>query len=244
MLLPRTVGLVLHRSHVNMRSALLPSMSYSPAVLVQGSRALGIDTATPCLLVLYLLTSSPLLTSPPPLLLLHPGFCCRPSQPPPPPPCCCFSPPLSCCQMAKAAEASPPRELISRRPCRLLGMALANPLISYMCVVGFLLSVAAYTFIFFLPMIVGALLGGHSLAMVPAAKAGQASLLPVLLTSIPYTVGAITTWVVAHSSQKRQELYWHCGWVTGCPHSSTSRGCPCSDACFSSSSCVSCGVGE
>lgn len=116
--------------------------------------------------------------------------------------------------MAKAAEASPPPEAIPRRPLRLLGLALANPLVTYMCVVGFLLATAAYTFLFFLPMIVEALLSGHSLGLAAASKAagkgGRAGLLPVLLTSVPYTVGAISTWLVAHSSERRRELYWHC----------------------------------
>ena len=33
--------------------------------------------------------------------------------------------------------------------------------------------------------------------------------LPILLAAIPYTVSAFVTWVVAHSSQKKKELYFH-----------------------------------
>jgi hypothetical protein len=119
--------------------------------------------------------------------------------------------------MAKAAASSPPPEAIPRNPLRLLGVSLSNPLIPYMCVVGFMLATAAYTFLFFLPMIVEALLTGHSLGLAAASRAAgkssKAGLMPVLLTSVPYTVGAISTWLVAHSSERRRELYWHCRWV-------------------------------
>lgn len=46
----------------------------------------------------------------------------------------------------------------------------------------------------------------------PAPAAGgtkNLKLLPVILTCIPYTVAAVTSWLVAHSSQKRKELYMH-----------------------------------
>lgn len=45
----------------------------------------------------------------------------------------------------------------------------------------------------------------------PIAAAGSKTfkLLPVILTCIPYTLAAVTCWIVAHSSQKRKELYIH-----------------------------------
>ena len=42
--------------------------------------------------------------------------------------------------------------------------------------------------------------GGHG---------GSTKLLPVILTCIPYTLAAISSYCIAHSSQKMQELYFH-----------------------------------
>jgi hypothetical protein len=43
----------------------------------------------------------------------------------------------------------------------------------------------------------------------PGALSKNTKLLPVILTCIPYTLAAFTCWMVAHSSQKRKELYIH-----------------------------------
>lgn len=92
--------------------------------------------------------------------------------------------------------------ICSRNDCGCLRLSVASPTESPQ----------AYTYIFWLPIIINALLKGTALTHAAATtKPGSVQgLLPVLLTSIPYTFGAITTWIAAHSSQKRGELFWHC----------------------------------
>jgi len=41
------------------------------------------------------------------------------------------------------------------------------------------------------------------------AGKSTSKLLPVILTCIPYTLAAVSCWGIAHSSQKRKELYFH-----------------------------------
>lgn len=117
---------------------------------------------------------------------------------------------LLAADMADSAKRSPPRESIPRNPLRLLRMVLANPLIPLISLSGFIVSMAAFTYIFWLPVIINALLNGTALSnAVASAKRGSFDLLPVLLTIIPYFVAAFAAWGVAHSAQRRDELYFH-----------------------------------
>jgi hypothetical protein len=82
---------------------------------------------------------------------------------------------------------------------------------------------ASHTFILWLPTIIEALINGRALGKgkAPVAKGAVAAaaaashdkmrtvILPVILAAVPYTVGAVTAWFVAASSQKRKEIYFH-----------------------------------
>jgi MFS family permease len=46
-------------------------------------------------------------------------------------------------------------------------------------------------------------------ALVPLDAIAMSQLLPIILTCIPYTAGAVFSWIVAHHSQRRKELWWH-----------------------------------
>jgi len=120
--------------------------------------------------------------------------------------------------MAEHVRHSPPREQVPRDPRKLLGIVLRKPLLLILCAIGIMQSAATHTFILYLPTIIDALLSGRTTSpgatRAAAAVAGKApprglSLLPVVLTSIPYAVGALAAWIVAISSQARREVYWH-----------------------------------
>lgn len=125
--------------------------------------------------------------------------------------------------MAAHIKNSPPREHIPRNPFKLLRMVFSNPMLIYLCFVGIMQACASHTFILWLPTIIEALINGRALGKTPAAKGAAAAhavsaashnklrsvILPVLLAAVPYTVGAITAWLVAASSQKRKEVYYH-----------------------------------
>lgn len=128
--------------------------------------------------------------------------------------------------MAEHIRNSPPRECIPRNPYRLLKMVLSNWMLVYLCFVGIMQSCTSHTYILWLPTIVEALINGRALGpgagaaghgaakgAAAAAAAGHDKwrhvILPVILTCIPYTVGAITAFAVAASSQRRREVYYH-----------------------------------
>lgn len=92
---------------------------------------------------------------------------------------------------------------------KLLWTAVRNPYLLYMCALGVLLASASNTYVFFLPMIINALITGRSTPMPGGAGKSTSKLLPVILTCIPYTLAAVSCWGIAHSSQKRKELYFH-----------------------------------
>jgi hypothetical protein len=61
-----------------------------------------------------------------------------------------------------------------------------------------------------LPLVLPTLFSAGSTMPLPGTGGAKTTkLLPVILTCIPYTLAAITSWIVAHSSQKRKELYIH-----------------------------------
>eukprot|EP00775_Hariotina_reticulata_P012666 gene12666-12793_t len=110
--------------------------------------------------------------------------------------------------MAASAKRSPPRALIPRNPWTLMIMVFKNPLIPILSAVSFLLYLASYTFIFWLPVIINALLNGTAFAKATAAaQQGSLDLKPVLLTSVPYAVASVVCWVVSHLTQQKQALY-------------------------------------
>jgi hypothetical protein len=87
-------------------------------------------------------------------------------------------------------------------------MVFKNPLIPHLSIMSFLLYLSSYTFIFWLPVIINALLNGTTFAQASvAAQQGSLGLKPVLLTSVPYAVASVVCWIVAHITQKRQALY-------------------------------------
>lgn len=68
---------------------------------------------------------------------------------------------------------------------------------------------------FFLPVcacvLSGCTVAGPSKPPAPGTggHGGGTKLLPVILTCIPYTLAAISSYCIAHSSQKKKELYIH-----------------------------------
>lgn len=76
---------------------------------------------------------------------------------------------------------------------------------------GMLTSVASHTYLAYTPIIINNLLNGTALSnksTVAAAK-GNKSLLPVALAMVPYTLAVVTSYLVAHSAQRRDEHFWH-----------------------------------
>jgi hypothetical protein len=82
---------------------------------------------------------------------------------------------------------------------------------------------------------------GSSKPLPPAGgPAKTTKLLPVILTCIPYTLAAVTSWMVAHSSQKRKELYIH----TAIPAvvGGKLRFCSCQQPCGSCAAASCCAI--
>jgi hypothetical protein len=82
-----------------------------------------------------------------------------------------------------------------------------------MCCLVLCAGIAAFTYVLWLPIVInglltGTALSGLSVAAKPAAHKA-AGVMPVLLSTVPYAAGAITTVFLARSSQRRQELFWH-----------------------------------
>ncbi|KAF8067241.1 ttuB [Scenedesmus sp. PABB004] len=112
--------------------------------------------------------------------------------------------------MAESLSRSPPAEAIPRSPLPLLRMVAVNPLLLLMSLVGFLFSVAAYTYIFWSPIIISNLLAGTAVGLATTAAAHSAlDVKPVLLTAVPYAVAGATAWAVAAHSERRNELILH-----------------------------------
>ncbi|GBF99609.1 MFS transporter [Raphidocelis subcapitata] len=96
----------------------------------------------------------------------------------------------------------------------LLGATLRNGYIWMSGLCGALTSVASHTYLAYTPIIISNLLAGTALSSKSsvAAGAGNKSLLPVALALVPYSLASATSFVVAASSQRRDEQFWHvCG---------------------------------
>jgi type IV secretory pathway VirB6-like protein len=113
--------------------------------------------------------------------------------------------------MLRSQATSPPRHLVPTNPFKLLRPVVTNPLLPLVVFAGFAVSMAAYSFLFFSAILVGALLKGKAglTNVAVAAAAGSMELKPVLLLAIPSAVAAIVAFLVAAHSQKRDEVYWH-----------------------------------
>jgi len=93
----------------------------------------------------------------------------------------------------------------------LFKMVFANRYFWVIFFCGVLMSVAGATYTTYTPIIISNLLNGTALnnkATVAAAK-GSKSLMPVALAMVPYTLAVLFSYIVAHSSQKRNELFLH-----------------------------------
>jgi len=113
---------------------------------------------------------------------------------------------------AITTTSSSSSKALHKQPLKLIALALRNPLLYYITVCGLLFATAAYTVIFWLPIVVNGLLHNDALSSLKVSSAGHSRLqgvIPVLLAAIPYTCGAVLTWILAHSAQKRKELYFH-----------------------------------
>eukprot|EP00878_Enallax_costatus_P009688 GHUV01010120.1.p1 GENE.GHUV01010120.1~~GHUV01010120.1.p1 ORF type:complete len:437 (+),score=77.59 GHUV01010120.1:96-1406(+) len=115
--------------------------------------------------------------------------------------------------MAEHRKNSPPREQIPKNPIKLLKIGFSNPILLYLTFVGILQACTSHTYILWLPTIIEALLHGRVLSSQAGEKPPPAnktlSLLPIILTCVPYLAGALAAGIVAASSQRRKEAYYH-----------------------------------
>lgn len=115
--------------------------------------------------------------------------------------------------MAEHIKHSPPPDQIPRNPWKLIKVGLSNPVLLYLTAIGIMQACTSHTYILWLPTIVDALLNGRALSSQTVNKAEPANkglaLLPIILTCVPYIAGAIASGLVAASSQRRKEAYYH-----------------------------------
>jgi len=78
-------------------------------------------------------------------------------------------------QMADSIKDSPPAEHIPRSPLKLFKILANSPLLPFFCVVGIMLSMASHTYIFWLPIIISALLRGTALTQTSVAAKAPAA---------------------------------------------------------------------
>ncbi len=93
----------------------------------------------------------------------------------------------------------------------LISMVLHNGYFWLVFLSGLLMSIAAATYTTYTPIIISNLLAGNALnnkATVAAAK-GSKSLTPVALSMVPFTLAVVFSYVVAASSQRRNEIFFH-----------------------------------
>jgi hypothetical protein len=94
-------------------------------------------------------------------------------------------------QMADSIKDSPPAEHIPRSPLKLFRILAQSPLLPFFCLVGIMLSMASHTYIFWLPIIISALLRGTALTQTSvAAKAPAAGAPGGVVVSKLHTVAA------------------------------------------------------
>ena len=80
---------------------------------------------------------------------------------------------------------------LSAQPLKMLHIALRNPLLYYLAVCGFLMSMAAYTMIFWLPIVINGLLRGEALTNLQVAAVKGASKSQVRLLGSVYLQGSV-----------------------------------------------------
>eukprot|EP00775_Hariotina_reticulata_P008854 gene8854-9033_t len=92
--------------------------------------------------------------------------------------------------MADSIKDSPPAEHVPRSPLKLFRILAKSPLLPFFCLVGIMLSMASHTYIFWLPIIISALLRGTALTQTSVAAKAPAG--------------------GAHGGvARRKELWWH-----------------------------------
>ena len=98
-----------------------------------------------------------------------------------------------------------------RNSLKLLGQCARNPYLWLSSLCGMLTSVASHTYLAYTPIIIANLLAGTALsnASTVAASRGSNDLKPIALAMVPFTLAALTSYVVAHSAQRRDEQFWH-----------------------------------
>ncbi|KAI8463282.1 MAG: major facilitator superfamily domain-containing protein [Monoraphidium minutum] len=117
--------------------------------------------------------------------------------------------------LAAAVSCDPVQGPLSYDFRTLMGLVrqvLANRYFWSMFACGTLASIAAASYIAYTPIIINALMEGNVLSSnvsVAASRGGSSSWKPVLLSMVPYTIGVGLSYVVAHSSQRRNEHFYH-----------------------------------
>jgi hypothetical protein len=109
----------------------------------------------------------------------------------------------------RSPEDSPARS--ARGAARLLRLALANRYLWVVWSAGLLMTIAVATFISFTPILLQNLLAGTAFsgkATVQAPK-GSRDLRPVGLAAVPFGLATIFSYLVALSSERFNELFWH-----------------------------------
>ena len=101
-----------------------------------------------------------------------------------------------------------------RSSLAMLGRALRNGYLWLANLCGMMTSVASHTYLLFTPIIISNLLAGTALVNSSSVAAkGTQDLRPVGLAVVPYSLAAAFAYLVAHSSQRRHEQFFH---IAGC----------------------------
>jgi hypothetical protein len=93
----------------------------------------------------------------------------------------------------------------------MLGAVMRNGYLWLAGLCGALTSVASHTYLAYTPIIVNNLLTGTALSNSAsvAAAPGSHDLRPIALTVVPYALAVVTSYLVAHNAQRRDEQFWH-----------------------------------